>query len=59
VRWGAFESLGLRPPLAAKLMMKLMELYGLAERVSGGYRLTRRGVVEVCKAVINYVVELR
>ena len=58
VRWGAFESLGLKPPLAAKLVMKLMELYGLAERISGGYRLTRRGVVEVYKAVINYVVEL-
>jgi len=58
VRWATFRSLGLRPPLAARLTMKLMELSGLARRVSGGYRLTRRGVIEVYKAVINYVVEL-
>ncbi|RLG76020.1 MAG: hypothetical protein DRO12_04800, partial [Thermoprotei archaeon] len=33
-------------------------LAGLAERVSGGYKLTRKGIVEVYKSVMNYVIEL-
>jgi len=58
VREETFRSLGLGLPLAARALLRLMELSGLVERVSGGYRLTRRGVIEVYKSVINYVVEL-
>lgn len=58
VREEVFSSLDLRLPLVARALLKLMELSGLVERVGGGYRLTRRGVIEVYKSVMNYVLEL-
>lgn len=58
VRYDTFSSLGLRIPLWGRAMLNLMVLAGLARRTSYGYRLTRRGIVEVYKSVINYVVEL-
>jgi len=42
-----FRSLNLKRPLRLKLLVKLMELSGLLETTSSGYRLTRHGVVEV------------
>jgi coproporphyrinogen III oxidase-like Fe-S oxidoreductase len=58
VRYDTFNSLGLGIPLGGRVLLNLMVLAGLARRTSYGYRLTRRGIVEVYKSVINYVVEL-
>ena len=58
IRWNNFKQQNLSPPLEAKLMMLLMELLGLAHRISGGYKLTKRGIIEVYKSIMNYVVEL-
>jgi len=58
IREEVFRSLNLKIPLRLKLLVKLMELSGLLEKTSSGYRLTRRGVVEVYKSVVNYVVEI-
>jgi oxygen-independent coproporphyrinogen-3 oxidase len=58
IREDVFRSLKLKIPLELKLLVKLMELSGLLERTSSGYKLTKRGVVEVYKSVINYVVEI-
>jgi oxygen-independent coproporphyrinogen-3 oxidase len=58
IREEVFRSLNLKIPLRLKLLVKLMELSGLLEKTSSGYRLTRRGIVEVYKSVVNYVVEI-
>jgi oxygen-independent coproporphyrinogen-3 oxidase len=58
VRYDTFNSLGLGIPLGGRVLLNLMVLAGLARRTSYGYRLTRRGIVEVYKSVMNYVVEL-
>jgi len=41
-----------------RALLKLMELSGLVEKVAGGYKLTKRGVLEVYKSVINYVADV-
>jgi len=53
--YGAFKSIGVKPPLGVRTALRLMELAGLVERAGSGYRLTKRGVVEVYKSVVNYV----
>jgi coproporphyrinogen III oxidase-like Fe-S oxidoreductase len=58
IREEVFRSLNLKIPLRLKLLVKLMELSGLLEKTSSGCRLTRRGIVEVYKSVVNYVVEI-
>jgi len=58
IREEVFRSLKLKIPLELKLLVKLMELSGLLEKASSGYKLTKRGVVEVYKSVVNYVVEI-
>lgn len=58
VDYGALEALGVRPSLGMRALLKLMSAAGLAERTGSGYRLTRKGVVEVYKAVINFVAEV-
>ncbi|MGC8982729.1 MAG: radical SAM protein [Desulfurococcaceae archaeon] len=59
VKREAFDIIGLkRMPLGVKAFLELMSLAGLAERKGSEYRLTRRGVVEVYKSVINYVIEV-
>jgi coproporphyrinogen III oxidase-like Fe-S oxidoreductase len=58
IREDVFRSLELKIPLELKLLVKLMELSGLLEKTSSGYKLTKRSVVEVYKSVVNYVVEI-
>jgi oxygen-independent coproporphyrinogen-3 oxidase len=58
VREAVFESMGLRTPFRVRALLKLMELSGLVEKVAGGYKLTKRGVLEVYKSVINYVADV-
>jgi len=48
----------LKIPLKLKLLVKLMELSGLLEKTGSGYKLTKRGVVEVYKSIVNYIVEI-
>ncbi|MEM4469823.1 MAG: hypothetical protein QXF73_03100, partial [Desulfurococcaceae archaeon] len=45
-------------PLKVRFLLKAMELNGTVERVGGIYRLTRRGIKEVYKSVINYVIDV-
>lgn len=55
----AFRFVGLKGmPLKMKLLLKLMELNGLVRRDGSAYRLTRRGIKEVYKATINYIIEV-
>lgn len=59
IREEVFKKAGFRGmPIRVKLLLKAMELNGIAERVGGTYRLTRHGIKEVYKSVINYVVEI-
>jgi len=58
VRDAVFESMGMKTPLKIRALLKLMELSGLVKRFGGGYRLTKRGVLEVYKSVMNYVAEI-
>ena len=58
VEYSALEALGAEPTLMMKALMKLLEFAGLAEKTGNGYRLTKRGVIEVYKSVMNYVAEI-
>ena len=58
VEYSALEALGAEPTLMMKALMKLLEFAGLAEKTGRGYRLTKRGVIEVYKSVMNYVAEI-
>lgn len=56
---GVFKAVGLRGiPVVATMLLKAMELTGLAEKKGDSYVLTKRGIVEVYKLVMNYVVEV-
>ncbi|MEM1897457.1 MAG: radical SAM protein [Ignisphaera sp.] len=52
----AFRLIGLNKiPLRIKLLLKIMEINGLVKRNGDIYRLSRRGIKEVYKSVMNYV----
>lgn len=54
-----FKSIGLKSvPLKVKLFLKIMELNGIVKRAGNAYKLTRRGIREVYKSVMNYVIEV-
>ncbi|MEM0326885.1 MAG: hypothetical protein QW733_07655 [Desulfurococcaceae archaeon] len=54
-----FRLIGLRKiPFKVKLLLKVLELSGIVTKAGGTYRLTRRGIKEVYKSVMNYVVEV-
>lgn len=54
----AFRFIGLKKmSLKIKLLLKIMELQDLAKKVGNSYRLTRKGIKEVYKAIINYIIE--
>ncbi|MEM4036028.1 MAG: radical SAM protein [Fervidicoccaceae archaeon] len=55
----AFRSIGLRGvPLKMRLLLKVMELEGLVRRAGDAYRLTRRGIREMYRALTNYIIEV-
>ena len=58
VRSEVFRSLGVEIPIELRVLLKLMELSGLVEKTIEGYKLTKRGILEVYKAVVNYVVDI-
>lgn len=59
VREDLFKFTGFKNmPLKVRFLLKAMELNGTVERVGGIYRLTRRGIKEVYKSVINYVIDV-
>jgi oxygen-independent coproporphyrinogen-3 oxidase len=53
-----FKSFRIEIPIGLKILLKLMELSGLVEKTNEGYKLTKRGILEVYKAVINYVIDI-
>ena len=58
VRNEVFKSFGVEIPTGLKILLKLMELSGLVEKTIEGYKLTKRGILEVYKAVMNYVLDI-
>ncbi|MEM4914206.1 MAG: hypothetical protein QW579_08420 [Desulfurococcaceae archaeon] len=54
-----FRLIGLRKiPFKVKLLLNVLELSGIVTKAGGTCRLTRRGIKEVYKSVMNYVVEV-
>lgn len=59
VSWEAFKSAGIKSaPLSIKLFLKMLELNGIVKKDGSIYKLTRRGIREVYKSIINYVIEI-
>ena len=59
VKTRLFNELGVEKiPYSIRAFLELATLAGLLEKRGGDYYLTRKGVVEVYKSVINYVVEI-
>jgi len=58
VQEAMFKSLGLEIPLAIKILLKLMEFSKLIKRTEEDYKLTKHGIVEVYKAIMNFIIEV-
>jgi len=58
IRDEVFKSLGIEIPLTIKTYLKLMELSKLVKRFEDGYKLTKYGIIEVYKMLMNYVIEV-
>ncbi|MEM1542164.1 MAG: radical SAM protein [Ignisphaera sp.] len=55
----SFKLIGLKKmPFKVKLLLKVLELSGIVTKSGRTYRLTRLGIREVYKSVMNYVIEV-